>query len=241
MKESQIYNRAINPEQYDLDDLGWETESGKESTRNFFFWEYLQKYSATWNAKDILEIGAGNGWILEEAKRAGAKSVLGIEPSVKNNELAKKARPEIKMVKTTLENFENHGKQFDTILSVMSISHMNNVGEAFIKINSLMNLNGEFLIITPDFEYFRIPRHDYNIKMEDINSKEYAIAISRPSGTIADIVRKDEVYIRAAQNMGWKLAEQVPMLPTEAYIAKAPKFGKYKDRAICQLFRFIKS
>ena len=77
--------------------------------------------------------------------------------------------------------------------------------------------------------------------MEDINNEEYVISVTRPSGTIADVVRKDQVYLRPAENNGLKLAEQTPMPPTEAYIAKAPKFGKFKDKPLSQLFRFIKT
>jgi 2-polyprenyl-3-methyl-5-hydroxy-6-metoxy-1,4-benzoquinol methylase len=138
MDESRLFQRATNPEQYDLEDLPWEKEGTTESPRTFFFWEYLQKYAPEWKEKDVLDIGCGNGWLLNEAVKLGAKSVLGVEPSNRNVALAKNHYPDIEIAQSAFENFDPKGKKFDVATSVMAFSHINNLDLAFDKLHEIL-------------------------------------------------------------------------------------------------------
>lgn len=240
MDESNILNRAANPEQYDSGDLSWEAEGGVDSTRTFFFREYLSKYYSNWKEKDLLDIGAGNGWLIRDALNAGAHTVVGVEPSSQNFLAAKKINPAAQIVQSSFEDYNSKGQTFDAAAAVMSFSHINDLGKAFSKVNSLLKTNGELIIVVPDYDYFKLPRHDYKIETQELNKDEYVISITRPSGTIADIVRKNSVYTGAASQAGFKLTEQIPMFPTEAYIARAPKFVSHKDKSLTQLLKFQK-
>ena len=90
----------------------------------------------------------------------------------------------------------------------------------------------------PDYDYFQTPRHGYAIEQQSIDEESYAIAVTRPSGTLADIVRKTSVYQRAAESEGLELVEDKEMKPTENQIANAPKYASVKDKALTRLLVF---
>ncbi len=240
MSESKIFERATNPEQYDLQDLDWEKEGKRDSARTSFFAEYLQKYIPTWKGKDVLDIGTGNGWLLQSALEAGANSVTGIEPSKKNLELAKQEFRSLNIIETTFENFDAANKHFDVITAVMSFSHIKDLDQTLSKVSHLLTPEGELILVVPDFDTFRTPRMNYIVEEERIDDSQYIVSITRPSGTIADIVRTNEVYIEAAKNVGLDLVEEVPMPSTKAHLERVPQYKELEGQALTQLLRFKK-
>lgn len=230
--------RAIQPNQYDTGNVLWAKEGRAESTHTQFFWEYLEPYSKSWNGKTILDIGAGTGWLVARALKCGAAKAVGIEPSEKNVVQGKQDHPNVELVQTTFERFDGKNKQFDEIIAVMSFPHIADPGFAFSKIRSLLAASGEAIIIVPDYDYFQTPRHGYSIEKQLIDEESYAITITRPSGTLADIVRKTSAYKRAAKLAGLELVEEKEMKPTENQIANSPKYASVKDKTITRLLVF---
>ncbi len=240
MKKSKIFERAVNSEQYNFEDLEWEAEGSNNSARTGFFREYLSQYYPEFKGKDILDIGAGIGWLVNDLKKSGANFVLGIEPSTRNKKFAEKQNPDSLIIETSFENYANEGRTFDVVVSVMTFSHLKDISEAFSKIFSLLKEDGELIIIVPDFKYFKLPRHDYEIEMESLNDKEYVISVKRSSGKIADIVRENSVYENAAALAGFHLSEIVAMFPTPDFISKVPKYSSLRNQPISQILRFKK-
>ena len=230
--------RATQPNQYDTGDILWAKEDRTESTRTGFFWEYLEPYSKSWHGKSVLDIGAGTGWLVVRALECGASKAIGIEPSANNVAQGKQDHPDVELQQTTFENFDGKNQQFDEIVAVMSFQHIADLGVAFSKIRSLLTENGEAIIIVPDYDYFQTPRHGYSIEQQSIDEESYAIAITRPSGTLADIVRKTSVYQRAAESAELELVEDKGMKPTENQIANEPKYASVKDQALTRLLIF---
>lgn len=230
--------RATQPNQYDIGDILWAKEGHARSTRTQFFWEYLEPYSKSWNGKTVLDIGAGTGWLIVRALECGATKAVGVEPSANNVAQGKQDHPDVKLVQTTLENFDGKNQQFDKIVAVMSFSHIADLDTAFSKVRSLLTPNGEAIIVVPDYDYFQTPRHGYSIEQQPIDEESYAIAITRPSGTLADIVRKTSMYQRAAESAGLELVEDMEMKPTENQIINAPKYAVMKDKALTHLLVF---
>ena len=97
---------------------------------------------------------------------------------------------------------------------------------------------GEVLIVVPDYEYFKTSRHGYGIEIQDIDQDQYAIAVTRESGTLADIVRRLVIYAAAAKAAGFELIEEKAMMPTETQMKRAPKYASVKDKALTHLMRF---
>lgn len=228
--------RAKNPRQYDEQDIDWDEEAS--SGRLVFFWSYLRPYAGNWRGKNVLEIGSGSGWLANEALHAGAKSVTAVEPSIKNVELSRKAFPEVRVMTSSFEDFDNVGQLYDCIMSIMSISHIGDLTAMFKKVRSLLSEDGEFIVVLPDYTYFQTPRHGYKLEKQQLSDQEYAISVTRPTGTISDIVRMRSVYAKEGSDAGLDLIEAVPMKPVQSQIDMQPKFQSVRGKTIAHLFRF---
>lgn len=209
-----------------------------DSGRTDFFWEYLKPYAGEWKGKSFLEIGAGTGWLLERARQAGARRAVGVEPAQNNIVEALRLYPKANVVHNSFEGFDSKGERYDVIVGVMSFPHIADIAGAFKKIRSLLSESGEVILVIPDYEYFRMPRHDYQVETQEINADQYAVAVTRETGTIADIIRRVSVYEAAAKATGLALVEDKAMKPTESQIARSPKYQSVRDHALTRLLRF---
>lgn len=232
------FERAVKHDQYDLEEVAWAKESHGESTRAQFFLEYLRPYLDSLKGKKVLDIGAGTGWLVKQAMDNGAVSAVGLDPSTANIKQSKAEYPGIEMEHITFEEYKPIDRKFDVIVAVMSFSHIEDVNGSFKKVRALLERNGQFILVIPDFEYNKIERFDYVIEKQPIDEESYAVAIKRPAGTIADIIRKTSVYERAAKVVNMKLVKEVGMKPTKKQIARAPKYESVKDMAITRLLEF---
>ncbi len=232
--------RATAVNQYDLEDNFWLKVGRSHSTLTDFYWEYLKPYSRLWKGKHILDVGAGTGWLVDYAVQLGAMRVVGIDPSARNVAQGKTDHPTIELYQGTLDTLDFSGARFDILLGIMSFPHIADIDAAFRTLRSLATDRAEIILVVSDFEYFKTPRHGYDIETQPIDDEQYAVAITRPNdGTIADIVRTTDVYQRAAEQAGFDLAEERAMTPTENQIARAPKYGAMRAVAITRLLRFV--
>jgi 2-polyprenyl-3-methyl-5-hydroxy-6-metoxy-1,4-benzoquinol methylase len=238
-KQLNIISRASNPKQYDLDDVAWEADIGLESPVRVFIWDYLKKFSTDWKGRSVLDIGAGSGWLLEEARKLGAVRADGVEPSQKNFEASKKLFPKIRMFNSSLAEFVA-GQEYDFVISVLALSHILDIEKAFQKISGMIKKGGEFIIVMLDYNYYKSSRFDYEIQMEDIDANTYAIYIRGKYGALADVVRKTELYPKIAEKVGLKHIETIPMKPSSSLISGMPQFNEVKDKVIFNLIHFIK-
>jgi len=232
-----LLKQATNPVAYDNSDTEWAIENGKDSSRQDIYREYFSPYKSEWSDKDVLDIGSGAGWLLNFFMQNGAKSVLGVEPSRKNVEATKVLYPDIDVLN---ENFMaiNMDRKFDFITAVMVMTNLPDVKSAFKKFKTLMNNKAKLLVVVPDYDYFKTPRHDYGLDVEVINSKEYVIETKRPNAVLTDIVRMNEVYIEAAELEGLMFIESIAMLPTTQFTEQLPQYSGFKAQPIMHLLRF---
>lgn len=235
------FEKATNPSQYDEETVYWEKIGLSETPTRKFFLEKITSSLGDVRGKDILDVGSGTGWLLEEMRRAGAHDVLGIEPSVKNVELARKYHPDIPIKQASLESFEEEGKKWDVILAVMIFPHIRDADEAMKKVASLLNDDGVLVLITPNYEYMRTPRFDYEIEIEDVNEEEFSVQTKRPWGMVYDIVRKPDVYVKAAEVQGLRKVTVEPISPTPELIEAEPKYEQFEHRGIADLLMFRKA
>ncbi len=164
---------------------------------------------------------------------------LGLEPSRKNFVSAKKKSPKIKFLHQAWENYKSP-IFFDVITAVMVFNHISEVGQAFKKAYSALKKQGELIIVSPDFEYFKRSRHYYKIKIIPIDRNQYTAGTIRDSGLIADIIRTQALYIKSAGSAGFKILEEVEILPTGSFIKKSPWRAKFREQPVARLLRFIK-
>lgn len=236
----KIYARAINPQQYDLTDVGRTSDlPGFDLPIRAHFLKYLTPYIAGWRDKSVLEIGSGVGWLLDLARKKGARLMVGLEPSQKSVGLAGKYYPQVTTISSTLENFQTD-QEFDVVVSVLSIGHIADLEFAFKKISELLRPSGELLIITTDYDYGKRPRYKYKIVYEEIDEGSYVMAVYRPHGFISDIIRRVDKYQDAGGRFGLRLIKNTPMPPTEGLIKAMPRYNEMKNVPMTRLLRFVK-
>jgi len=233
----KLFERATSPTQYDLDNISWSTENGLQSPTRKFFYDYLLRFKEEWIDSDILDIGCGTGWLMFLLMENGAKSVEGIEPSHKNVAYAEKNG--FKIYHCDLGSFTTN-KKYDLLISVMTFGHIGNLDSAFEKMAGLVRNNGGIQLIIPAYDYFKRERDGCRIEFKELNSEEYVVQVTREQGTIAEIVRKIEIYERAAERVGLAVEYSIPMVPTDSLMRDSPRHSAFKDQPITDLIRLRK-
>ena len=233
---NQLLSRATDIKQYDNPDLPWnEHEDTLESPNRKWMFSFLSKCSDKWKGK-VVDIGCGTGWLVNEISKV-TRFAIGIDPSKKNYDRGRKLFPSINLENKDLYSFSE--KNFDLAIAIMVFIHISDIKKAFKHINQMLKQKGEFQLIIPDYGYFRRPREDITIK--EINSDECVMEIRRKTGTVVDIVRKQEMYPKIAEECGFKLIEHIPMVPSKELINNSSKYGEFSNKPILHLFRFIKN
>lgn len=233
-----LLSRAINPRQYDLSDVFWESESGLQSPTRKFFFDYLARFKEEWKGAEILDIGCGTGWLLDLLQNNGAKSVEGIEPSARNVRYAWEHH-KFPVYHCTLGHFARE-RTYNQIISVMTFGHIGDVPAAFAKTAELLKPKGTLQLIVPAYHYFRQEREGCKVEVEDLNAEEYVVQVTREQGTIAEIVRKTEVYERAAEKVGLPVEYSLPMTPTPELMKDLPRHKAFREQPITYLLGFRK-
>jgi 2-polyprenyl-3-methyl-5-hydroxy-6-metoxy-1,4-benzoquinol methylase len=122
----------------------------------------LDKFEKYRKNNRILDVGCGEGWILESAKARGWQ-VYGTEFSSKAIDICQKKG--IKMYAGILSHEKIEERDFDVIISTQAIEHINNPREEVFNVYQLLRTGGLFYITTPNFNsYLRwILRDKYSI------------------------------------------------------------------------------
>lgn len=205
-----LFDDATRKDQYDLRRVDWKRRGALHSDRTQLYWKYIRPHARVWRGKRILDIGAGDGWLVQKALEHGVSDAVGIDPAKKNTILAKQRYPNICFIKSTLKAYQTKQK-FDVVLAIMSLTHVVDIEEAFHKMSSLLAKGGEVLIIIPDFTHYATRAEGICTGKQKINDESFVISITRSTSTIVDIVRKKVVYRRAAKMANLKLVENVPV------------------------------
>ena len=120
----------------------------------------LQKINP--QATNILDIGSGWGFLLDEARKLGLKTI-GVEPSRQLADFSIR-KLKLKVVNTPLEKFydSNHSK-FDLIVMSHVIEHVLHPAEFLRKVAYLLSKEGVLYIETPNLDswLFRVEQENY--------------------------------------------------------------------------------
>ncbi len=240
MKKTELFNRAIDPHQYDGKSLDWKSESSTLSPTRKFAWEYISQHKDLFAGKRILDIGAGTGWLISELRKLPIASISATEPSKANYELLKAQFPDAEIYNNSLDSFHSN-EQFDVITLIWVTAHVSDINHAFQKLSSHLIEGGYLVVVSGDYDYANHPDRQGVIAIEQVDPGTVVSLSARAQGEMADIYRKTDVYVAAAKNAGMDLATLVPMKPTQSLIEAYPRYEKFKDLANSNLLIFKKS
>jgi len=226
--ERKLWRDAISPKQYDKLD-GWgDDRRGHEA----FFWRQLQPFADLWSGKDVLEVGAGTGWMLDRMDDS-ANSVLGLESSKEQFVRYFSDRPTHGgMFLCDWRNYRTTHKH-DLVVAHMVLSHVPSLPEFFAWSRERLKNTGACLITVPDPEYFTSETRG---KLEFERCEEGRV-VKRPGGT-ADVIREIEAYRLAGARIGFNLIAERLVVPDEEYIQLAPRYRAMEGRPIAHTLHF---
>ena len=133
-----------NSKFYDIDEAALNEEIGK--------YESIVKIVEQYVSPGImLEVGCANGFLLAAAKRRGWRA-KGIEPCFKTANFAKN-KLGLDIICAPVEEASLGNEHFDAVIAWHVLEHLDNPGEVFKKIRSLLNDKGVFAVQVPSFEF----------------------------------------------------------------------------------------
>ncbi len=161
---SFVFMRRI-PTDEELDsyysDYGYDDDNIPEPTRTSLN-DLVDTFGQYRRNNKILDVGCGEGWMLEIAKMKGWE-VYGTELSSRSIEICKTKG--IKIYAGVLNPEKMDVGEFDIVVSSQTFEHINNPNEEISNINKLLRKGGLFYITTPNFNsYLRfILKEKYDI------------------------------------------------------------------------------
>ena len=233
---NSIAGIAADPLQYDRDELIWTSEGSKDNNNRRLYLECLQPLLKTVKDKYVLDLGCGQGWFCDEIVKHGGR-VLGLEPSMKNIQLARDTYPKIEFVHSSLQDFKSN-RSFDVIVAIMVLEHFLDLEMAFKQLFKLMKPKSQFITIVGDFNKFTNSNSEHPTIKEVIGPGEVAIKVDYGdrAGIMCDIIRKVGHYVQAANEVGLKLQRHKPIMPPSWH----PRYETYRGKPIFHLLTFIR-
>ena len=128
------------------DELYLKEEGGRRKTAR----RVLKKILLVKKSGKMLDIGAANGFFLDEAKKSGWE-VKGVEPSKWAADYAKR-NFNIDIIPATLERANLESKDFDVIVALDVLEHLTDPKSALKKIYGVLKNDGVLCIATPDIK-----------------------------------------------------------------------------------------
>lgn len=101
----------------------------------------------------ILDLGCGTGRISIAMQMMTGAQVTGIDNSSKMLDIAAKKYDKIKWIKDDLDNLKFQGSNFDLILLVFVIHHLNNLDNLLENIKTMLSPQGSLIIVTVSREH----------------------------------------------------------------------------------------
>jgi 2-polyprenyl-3-methyl-5-hydroxy-6-metoxy-1,4-benzoquinol methylase len=108
----------------------------------------LDEFEKYRNTNRLLDIGCGVGFLLEQAKKRGW-DIYGTEYSQKAIDICRDKG--IEMKKGSIDSSTFNKKDFDVIISIEVIEHLNNPNREIEEIKKLLRNGGLFYCTTPNF------------------------------------------------------------------------------------------
>ena len=229
---------ASNPQQYDLGEVDWRSDGNRQHFTRRMLLEAILPHVRDVKDKEVLDIGAGHGWLCQELTERGART-LGIEPSLQNVNAAREQFPALDFKHTSFGDFY-HNRRYDLITATMVFEHMRSLPETFRKVRTLIRPAGRLAIVSGDFGRFTAPRFGYAVDLEQIREGEVAARTDygEPAGVIYDIIRTPHRFMVDAADAGLKTVAQQPYSIPDWVLQEQPRYEQFEGKPVFQVLVF---
>lgn len=151
--------------------------SFKRRLLNFFLLESGKKNIPDGENKKVLDIGCGNGWVLNQYRQKGW-SVFGVEPGMAAAEAGNKAG--LNIFHGTLLQAKFNANEFDLILTNHSFEHIYNPNEVLLEVFRILKPDGKIVMGIPNYSglnrritgkywyFLGAPVHTFNYSVNNI-------------------------------------------------------------------------
>ncbi len=114
----------------------------------------LETYAKSSNRQRLIDIGCGNGWILQHIVNhfPSKFQVFGVEPSAAGAMNARQRVPSATVFEQTLENFKCDAP-FDVLICSEVIEHVEDSRKFLLQIHNLLADDGIVILTTPNGDY----------------------------------------------------------------------------------------
>lgn len=148
---SQIYDDGVTEKLYTESSFGYKAElKGLKKTYGKCL---IEGEKTIKNKENFLEIGCGNGFVLELAQNTGWSNVMGVEPSIKSIE---NSNPDVRnKIYNGIFNADNYQNNFfDMIFVAMLIEHVSDINKFLGDIYKILKPGGSLVTICHNERHF---------------------------------------------------------------------------------------
>jgi SAM-dependent methyltransferase len=160
--------------------------------------------------KSILDLGCGDARFALELLEKGCTSYLGIEPSSKMLEVAKRNLESTKarVEQATIETWSYPAEEFDVVVSRLALHYVEDVGEAFQNIYKALKPDGRliFSVLHPVITSFDTPRRKGEVRsnwLVDNYFKQSSRQVRLRNDYVTQYHRTLETILVSLQNAGF--------------------------------------
>ena len=229
------FDKAVDPSQYDKEEMQWKEYGQKDDPVRVFYKDVLRSEIGSLENKKVLDIGSGSGAFFDFYQELGGLKVKGIEPSKSNFQVSRNLFPDVEVINAGLMETKLE-EEFDAAFAIMVFEHLNDVQGAYTKIRSFLKDGGLLYVIFQDLDYLKDSRYSNPVDFEEVGDETTAVRVqSRSFGTVYDLLRKPDYYIKVAQQAGFIIEKHTPLLPSEKLCQEIPKYNSLKDIAFRHL------
>ena len=136
----------------------------KNISNNLNNWEYINEYSdwmyrsyKKWVGKRVFDVGAGMGrmikYYIEQCENVIATDIFSEQVSYMNQKYAQYPQFHAEVLNILTDDLKRFKGQFDTVLCIKVLEHLENDEEAVMKMKSLLSSGGFCIIFVPAMSF----------------------------------------------------------------------------------------
>jgi 2-polyprenyl-3-methyl-5-hydroxy-6-metoxy-1,4-benzoquinol methylase len=219
VRYSGVGDRAGRRSSHDVGEVSGDEEALLDSlrgARNYADWVY--ELVAPYLGRDVLEVGAGSGELTERMGRGGAR-VLATdvsETAVAELRTRFRSEPAVGVQRADLADVPD-GSQFDSVVAVNVLEHLDDDGAAIAALGRLLRPGGRLVLLVPALDSLY---GDVDARIG--HRRRYRKSSLAPVVDAAGLRVVDARYVNALGALGWwVLARQLGRVPSSEQAVRA--------------------